>query len=100
MFVANPNKQEPIKNILLRNQEKLVEFLTNFHTDRSDDEQFNDEKAYLIKQIRELKPAAGSETDIAAPAADEWWCNIYCTSVTTVYPSWAEVLETTLCFKP
>lgn len=59
VFVANPNKQEPIRNILLRNQDKLVEFLLNFHTDRSDDEQFNDEKAYLIKQIRELKPVEG-----------------------------------------
>lgn len=56
VFVANPNKQEPIRNILLRNQDKLVEFLSSFHNDRSDDEQFNDEKAYLIKQIRELQP--------------------------------------------
>lgn len=56
VFVANPNKPKPILDILLRNQEKLVDFLTKFHTDRSEDEQFNDEKAYLIKQIRELKP--------------------------------------------
>uniref|UniRef100_A0A1B6KF07 Protein Mo25 n=2 Tax=Graphocephala atropunctata TaxID=36148 RepID=A0A1B6KF07_9HEMI len=56
VFVANPNKPKPILDILLRNQDKLVEFLTRFHTDRSEDEQFNDEKAYLIKQIKELKP--------------------------------------------
>ena len=55
VFVANPNKPKPILDILLRNKEKLVEFLTKFHTERSDDEQFNDEKAYLIKQIKELK---------------------------------------------
>lgn len=55
MFVANPNKPKPITDILLRNKEKLIEFLTAFHSDRSDDEQFNDEKAYLIKQIKELK---------------------------------------------
>lgn len=55
VFVANPNKPKPILDILLRNQEKLIDFLTKFHTDRSEDEQFNDEKAYLIKQIRELK---------------------------------------------
>lgn len=42
--------------ILLRNRDKLVEFLSKFHNDRNDDEQFNDEKAYLIKQIKELKP--------------------------------------------
>jgi len=56
VFVANPNKPKPILDILLRNQEKLVDFLSKFHTDRSEDEQFNDEKAYLIKQINELKP--------------------------------------------
>nr|XP_031837433.1 protein Mo25 isoform X1 [Nomia melanderi] len=55
VFVANPNKPKPILDILLRNQEKLIEFLTRFHTDRSEDEQFNDEKAYLIKQIQELQ---------------------------------------------
>lgn len=56
VFVANPNKPKPILDILLRNKEKLVDFLTKFQTDRSDDEQFNDEKMYLIKQIRDLKP--------------------------------------------
>ena len=55
VFVANPNKPKPILDILLRNQDKLVEFLSKFHTDRTEDEQFNDEKAYLIKQIKELK---------------------------------------------
>lgn len=56
VFVANPNKPKPILDILLRNKDKLIDFLTKFQTDRADDEQFNDEKAYLIKQIRELKP--------------------------------------------
>lgn len=55
VFVANPDKPRPILEILLRNQDKLIEFLTRFHTDRTEDEQFNDEKAYLIKQIKELK---------------------------------------------
>ena len=58
VFVANPNKPKPILDILLRNQDKLVDFLSKFHTDRSEDEQFNDEKAYLIKQIKELRPIA------------------------------------------
>ena len=56
VFVANPNKPRPILDILLRNKDKLVDFLSRFQTDRADDEQFNDEKAYLVKQIRELKP--------------------------------------------
>ncbi|XP_076435612.1 protein Mo25-like [Babylonia areolata] len=62
VFVANPSKPQPILDILLRNKDKLVDFLTKFHTDRSEDEQFNDEKAYLIKQIKDLKPAPSSTT--------------------------------------
>ncbi|XP_069105137.1 protein Mo25-like [Argopecten irradians] len=54
VFVANPNKPKPILDILLRNKERLVDFLTKFHTERSEDEQFIDEKTYLIKQITEL----------------------------------------------
>ena len=73
--MANPTKPKAIADILIRNREKLIDFLTTFHTDRTltlvgrdfctrptlsplsgtDDEQFNDEKAYLIKQISELK---------------------------------------------
>jgi len=55
VFVANPNKTQPILDILVRNKDRLVEFLLNFHTDRTEDEQFNDEKTYLIKQIKELQ---------------------------------------------
>ncbi|XP_054453317.1 calcium binding protein 39, like 1 [Anoplopoma fimbria] len=62
VFVANPNKTQPVLDILLKNQAKLVEFLGHFQTDRSEDEQFCDEKNYLIKQIRDLKrPAAPEE---------------------------------------
>jgi calcium binding protein 39 len=57
VFVANPNKTKPILDILLRNKEKLIEFLSRFHTDRSEDDQFNDEKAYVIKQIKDLNPS-------------------------------------------
>lgn len=62
VFVANPNKTQPVLDILLKNQTKLVEFLSQFQTDRSEDEQFCDEKNYLIKQIRDLKrPVAPEE---------------------------------------
>lgn len=44
--------------ILFQNREKLIPFLQNFQTDRSEDTQFNDEKQYLIKQISELQPLA------------------------------------------
>ncbi|XP_028671601.1 calcium binding protein 39, like 1 [Erpetoichthys calabaricus] len=55
VFVANTTKTQPVMDILLKNQTKLIEFLTKFHSDRVDDEQFCDEKNYLIKQIRDMK---------------------------------------------
>jgi len=55
IFVANPNKAKPILDILLKNKEKLVGFLGSFQNERqADDEQFNDEKAFLMKQIQEM----------------------------------------------
>ena len=70
VFVANPDKPRAIQEILVRNREKLVEFLTRFHADRSEDEQFNDEKAYLIKQIKELKPLKDVKTGEPASSDD------------------------------
>ncbi|CAL9707375.1 unnamed protein product [Knipowitschia caucasica] len=61
VFVANPNKTQPVLDILLKNQAKLVEFLSNFQIDRSEDEQFCDEKNYLIKQIQYLKKPPAPE---------------------------------------
>ncbi|KAM5311133.1 calcium-binding protein 39-like isoform 4-T11 [Glossophaga mutica] len=55
VFVASPHKTQPIVEILLKNQPKLIEFLSSFQKERMDDEQFTDEKNYLIKQIRDLK---------------------------------------------
>mmetsp|Transcript_31628 Transcript_31628/g.79323 ORF Transcript_31628/g.79323 Transcript_31628/m.79323 type:complete len:339 (+) Transcript_31628:194-1210(+) len=54
VFVANPNKTEPILHILVRNKKKLIVFLNQFHNDK-DEEQFNEEKAYLLRQIEELE---------------------------------------------
>jgi len=54
VFVANPNKPAVILNILIKNKQKLIKFLTNFHNDK-DDEQFTDEKAFLLKQIEQLQ---------------------------------------------
>jgi len=58
VFVANPNKPQPILTILVKNKDKLIAFLTSFHNDKgSEDDQFNDEKAFLLKQIQQLPPA-------------------------------------------
>ncbi|BGP34765.1 Hym1p [Rhodotorula toruloides] len=53
IFVANPKKPPQIEAILRRNKDKLIAFLRNFHNDR-DDEQFNDEKSFLLQQIEAL----------------------------------------------
>lgn len=53
VFVANPHKPKPIEEILVGNKDMLIQFLSDFHNDK-EDEQFADEKAYLIKQIESL----------------------------------------------
>lgn len=63
VFVANPNKSVAVQRILISNREKLLRFLPNFLEDRTEDEQFNDEKSFLIRQIENLPPAP-----VAAPA--------------------------------
>ena len=55
VFVASPHKAQPVVEILLKNQPKLLEFLSSFQKERTDDEQFSDEKNYLMRQIRDLK---------------------------------------------
>ena len=54
VFVANPNKVEPVHDILAANKSALKYFLENFQNDREEDEQFKDEKAFLIQQIELL----------------------------------------------
>lgn len=57
VFVANPKKPPVIDNILKRNRERLVTFLSNFHNDKEDD-QFVDEKSYLISLLQQPQAAA------------------------------------------
>ncbi|KAK0612808.1 Mo25-like protein [Bombardia bombarda] len=54
VFVANPHKSVPVQKILLMNRDKLLHFLSHFLEDRTDDEQFIDEREFLIKQIRNM----------------------------------------------
>lgn len=53
VFVANPEKPEAIEKILVRNKDKLILFLNHFQTDK-DEEQFKEEKRFLLKQVMEL----------------------------------------------
>ncbi|KAL4308612.1 hypothetical protein GQ457_01G031150 [Hibiscus cannabinus] len=51
VFVANPNKPREIKIILAKNHEKLVDLLRNLSVRGSEDEEFEEEKELIIKEI-------------------------------------------------
>ncbi|PSK56875.1 hypothetical protein B9Z65_6499 [Elsinoe australis] len=63
IFAANPNKSPEVRRLLIMNRQRLLDFLPNFLSDRQDDDQFNDEKSYLIKQIKHLPTAPGPSTN-------------------------------------
>jgi len=54
IFAANPNKSYEVQKFLIMNKQRLLKFLPKFLDDRTDDEQFNDEKAWLVKAIGNL----------------------------------------------
>lgn len=67
VFVANPKKSEDVEKILFKNKEKLLRFLPKFLEDRTEDDQFTDEKSYLIRQIQDLELKTTLTTESAAP---------------------------------
>lgn len=54
VFVANPNKSYAVQRMLINNRDRLLRFLPNFLNDRTDDDQFMDERSFLIRQIEML----------------------------------------------
>ena len=56
VFVANPTKSLAVQRLLIMNREKLLKFLPNFLEERSEDEQFLDEKSFIIREIEMLPP--------------------------------------------
>ncbi|CAK8531003.1 unnamed protein product [Lathyrus sativus] len=55
IFVANPNKPRNVKIILGKNQEKLLGLLHNLSPGKgSEDEQFEEEKEFIIKEIERI----------------------------------------------
>lgn len=60
VFVANPNKSDGVRRLLIKNRGRLLRFLPNFLEGRTDDDQFLDEKSFLVRQI-EMLPEEGSE---------------------------------------
>ncbi|KAI9842417.1 MAG: hypothetical protein M1837_007162 [Sclerophora amabilis] len=63
VFAANPHKSIAVQKIIWNNRERLLNFLPTFLQDRTDDEQFNDEKIYLIKQIQNMPPVDDGAPD-------------------------------------
>ena len=59
VFVANPKKSEAVTKILRQNRERLLRFLPTFLDDRTEDDQFLDEKAFLIRNIESLPTMTG-----------------------------------------
>ncbi|KAL5782440.1 hypothetical protein ACOSP7_007469 [Xanthoceras sorbifolium] len=55
VFVANPNKPREVKVILAKNHEKLLALLHNLSAGKgADDEQFDEEKELIIKEIERV----------------------------------------------
>lgn len=60
VFVANPNKSDEVRRILIKNRGRLLKFLPNFLDGRTDDDQFLDEKSFLLRQIEMLPESEDS----------------------------------------
>ncbi|CAL5870357.1 uncharacterized protein PFLUO_LOCUS4593 [Penicillium psychrofluorescens] len=67
VFVANPTKSVAVQRILINNRDRLLRFLPKFLEDRTDDDQFMDEKSFLVRQI-ELLPREPVEQARPRPA--------------------------------
>lgn len=65
VFVANPNKSDDVRKILVKNRGRLLRFLPGFLEGRTEDDQFLDEKSFLVRQI-ELLPEDGSQAGSTA----------------------------------
>ena len=72
VFVANPAKSHDVMVMLIRNADGLLKFLPRFLQKRTDDDQFMDEKSYLLKEIANLPamPDFLKAQDDKARAAD------------------------------
>jgi len=58
VFVANPNKTPQVMDIFRKNKDRLITFLSNFQHDKDkDDDQFSEEKAFLLRQVQAIPTA-------------------------------------------
>ncbi|KAL6532300.1 hypothetical protein OROGR_014270 [Orobanche gracilis] len=63
VFVANPNKPQDIKVILAKNHEKLLQLLHCLSPGKgAEDDQFEEEKELIIKEIERVSQLPNLET--------------------------------------
>lgn len=53
IFVANPNKPPDVRQILVRNKERMLSYLKDFLSDRKD-EQFQEDRKVILEEVRKL----------------------------------------------
>ncbi|XP_050240329.1 uncharacterized protein LOC126689247 isoform X2 [Quercus robur] len=69
VFVANPNKPREVKVILAKNHEKLLELLHNLSPGKgAEDEQFEEEKELIIKEIERVSRLPILESQVISPS--------------------------------
>lgn len=66
IFVANPNKPDDVQHILVRNKEKMLAYLTDFLSDRQDD-QFQKDRQLVLKEIGLLRVPEGEGPSVDSP---------------------------------
>ena len=71
IFAANPHKSIEVQKFLIMNKARLLKFLPKFLEDRTDDDQFNDEKAWLIKSISNLPDTTAGLRSPTTPTRTE-----------------------------
>lgn len=71
IFAANPHKSIDVQKFLIMNKARLLKFLPRFLEDRTEDDQFNDEKAWLIKSISNLPDTTAGLRSPSTPGRAE-----------------------------
>ncbi|KAF2858847.1 Mo25-like protein [Piedraia hortae CBS 480.64] len=74
IFVANPNKSYDVLKFLIMNKDRLLKFLPRFLENRTDDEQFNDEKTWLLKTIGSLPDSTAALQRARPPEGQTQQC--------------------------
>ncbi|KAI0510445.1 hypothetical protein KFK09_011047 [Dendrobium nobile] len=66
VFVANPNKPREIKDILAKNHQELLMILHNLPVSKDEDEQFEEERDLIIKEIEKNSRLQSSSVSISS----------------------------------